>query len=108
MDLLLKEEHHQVRETARRFAMIKAHGPDPQDNVQVTGRGEDGNAGGGMFENASGLEGLGNFPDDSFDMVVMTETLQSVRDPNHMLDEMLRIGHRGEAVEAAGRPRSEA
>lgn len=37
-------------------------------------------------------EGLGNFPDDSFDIVVMTETLQSVRDPNHMLDEMLRIG----------------
>ncbi|MEQ8858307.1 MAG: methionine biosynthesis protein MetW [Pseudomonadales bacterium] len=37
-------------------------------------------------------EGLGNFPDDSFDMVVMTETLQSVRAPEAMLDEMLRIG----------------
>lgn len=37
-------------------------------------------------------EGLGNFPDDSFDMVVMTETLQSVRLPGRMLDEMLRIG----------------
>ncbi len=37
-------------------------------------------------------EGLGNFPDDSFDMVVMTETLQSVRAPQVMLDEMLRIG----------------
>lgn len=37
-------------------------------------------------------EGLGNFPDDSFDMVVMTETLQSVRSPDLMLDEMLRIG----------------
>ena len=37
-------------------------------------------------------EGLDNFPDDSFDMVVMTETLQSVRLPGRMLDEMLRIG----------------
>lgn len=37
-------------------------------------------------------EGLGNFPDDSFDMVVMTETLQSVRHPEETLDEMLRIG----------------
>lgn len=37
-------------------------------------------------------EGLGNFPDDSFDMVVMTETLQAVRKPDAVLDEMLRIG----------------
>ncbi len=37
--------------------------------------------------------GLTNFPDDSFDMVVMTETLQSVRHPAQMLDEMLRIGN---------------
>lgn len=37
-------------------------------------------------------EGLGNFSNDSFDMVVMTETLQSVREPNQTLDEMLRIG----------------
>ncbi len=37
-------------------------------------------------------EGLNNFSDDSFDMVVMTETLQSVREPNKTLDEMLRIG----------------
>ena len=36
--------------------------------------------------------GLGNFADDSFDMVVMTETLQSVKAPDHMIDEMLRIG----------------
>ncbi len=36
--------------------------------------------------------GLGNFPDDSFDMVVMTETLQSVARPDAMLEEMLRIG----------------
>lgn len=37
-------------------------------------------------------EGLENFPDDSFDMVVMTETLQAVRRPDVVLDEMLRIG----------------
>ena len=41
-------------------------------------------------------QGLGNFATDSFDMVVMTETLQSVKAPELMLDEMLRIG--GECV----------
>ena len=37
-------------------------------------------------------DGLNNFQDDSFDMVVMTETLQSVRTPEPLLREMLRIG----------------
>lgn len=37
-------------------------------------------------------EGLSNFQDSSFDMVVMTETLQSVRAPDQTLKEMLRIG----------------
>ena len=37
-------------------------------------------------------EGLENFADKSFDMVVMTETLQSVKAPDRMLEEMLRIG----------------
>lgn len=37
-------------------------------------------------------EGLANFANSSFDMVVMTETLQSVRAPDLMLREMLRIG----------------
>lgn len=36
--------------------------------------------------------GLRNFPDASFDMVIMTETLQSVRAPDLLLQEMLRIG----------------
>ena len=36
--------------------------------------------------------GLDNFADDSFDMVVMTETLQSVKAPVQMLKDMLRIG----------------
>lgn len=37
-------------------------------------------------------QGLGNFASNSFDMVVMTETLQSVKAPDRMLDDMLRIG----------------
>lgn len=36
--------------------------------------------------------GLGNFPDRSFDTVIMTQTLQAVRFPHLVLDEMLRIG----------------
>jgi methionine biosynthesis protein MetW len=36
--------------------------------------------------------GLDNFESDSFDMVVMTDTLQHVKAPDRMLDEMLRIG----------------
>ena len=37
-------------------------------------------------------EGLGRFPDASFDMVVMTETLQAVAAPAALLAEMLRVG----------------
>lgn len=37
-------------------------------------------------------DGLARFPDSSFDMVVMTETLQAVSAPSRLLDEMLRIG----------------
>ncbi len=36
--------------------------------------------------------GLHDFADDGFDLVVMTETLQSVRHPDRLLSEMLRIG----------------
>jgi methionine biosynthesis protein MetW len=36
--------------------------------------------------------GLENFANQSFDMVVMTETLQSVKAPDRLLHEMLRIG----------------
>ena len=36
--------------------------------------------------------GLGRFPDSSFDMVVMTETLQAVSSPDVLIEEMLRIG----------------
>jgi methionine biosynthesis protein MetW len=37
-------------------------------------------------------EGLSNFPDDSFDTVVMAHALQAVHFPDKVLDEMLRIG----------------
>ncbi len=37
-------------------------------------------------------DGLENFSDSSFDMVVMTETLQSVKAPDLLIDELLRIG----------------
>ena len=37
-------------------------------------------------------EGLGNFDDNSFDTVVMSQTLQAVRYPDKVVDEMLRVG----------------
>lgn len=40
-------------------------------------------------------EGLRGFPDDSFDFVVLEETLQTLVHPREMLDEMLRVGRRG-------------
>lgn len=36
--------------------------------------------------------GLTNFIDNSFDTVVLTQTLQAVMRPDHVLDEMLRVG----------------
>lgn len=36
--------------------------------------------------------GLGNFGDGSFDTVLMTQALQVVREPDVMLEEMLRLG----------------
>lgn len=36
--------------------------------------------------------GLDNFCDDSFDVVVMTNSLQTLRYPHRMVDEMLRVG----------------
>ncbi|MFK7829987.1 MAG: methionine biosynthesis protein MetW [Congregibacter sp.] len=36
--------------------------------------------------------GLANFPDQSFDMVVMAHALQAVHYPDQVLEEMLRIG----------------
>src|SRR5210317_1178602 len=39
--------------------------------------------------------GLGDFHDASFDVVVMTQTLQAVDHPNLLLEEMLRVGREG-------------
>lgn len=39
--------------------------------------------------------GLSEFDADSFDYVVMTQTLQAVRHPDRLLDEMLRVGRMG-------------
>lgn len=40
-------------------------------------------------------QGLPDFDDDSFDYVVMTQTLQAVRYPDWLLGEMLRVGREG-------------
>ena len=38
---------------------------------------------------------LNNFEDDSFDTVVMTQSLQAMHYPDRVLEDMLRIGHEG-------------
>ncbi|MFC0269185.1 methionine biosynthesis protein MetW [Kushneria aurantia] len=38
-------------------------------------------------------QGLANIPDDMFDLVVMTQSLQVVRRPDRILEEMLRVAH---------------
>jgi len=40
-------------------------------------------------------EGLAGFGDDSFDLVVLSQTLQQVRKPQLVLREMLRVARRG-------------
>jgi methionine biosynthesis protein MetW len=40
-------------------------------------------------------EGLRQFPDKTFDVVVLEETLQTLSSPHEMLAEMLRVGRRG-------------
>ena len=40
-------------------------------------------------------EGLAGFPDQSFDIVVLEETLQTLHHPLRVLEEMLRVGRRG-------------
>ena len=37
-------------------------------------------------------EGLNNFPDQSFDTVIMSQTIQTMRHPDRVLQEMLRVG----------------
>ena len=40
-------------------------------------------------------EGLGDYPDDSFDYVILSQTLQAVHKPDLVLEEMLRVGRVG-------------
>jgi len=40
-------------------------------------------------------EGLKDYPDKSFDYVILSETLQEVRKPYLAIEEMLRVGRRG-------------
>jgi methionine biosynthesis protein MetW len=40
-------------------------------------------------------DGLANFPDQSFDVVVMAHALQAVHYPDRVLEEMLRVGREG-------------
>jgi methionine biosynthesis protein MetW len=35
-----------------------------------------------------------NYPDDSFDFVILSQTLQATRNPHAVMKDMLRIGHR--------------
>lgn len=37
-------------------------------------------------------DGLANFSDNSFDVVVMAQSLQTLRQPHHVIAEMLRVG----------------
>jgi methionine biosynthesis protein MetW len=37
---------------------------------------------------------LGNYPDDAFDYVILSQTLQATREPRAVLREMLRVGKR--------------
>lgn len=40
-------------------------------------------------------DGLANFEDQSFDVVIMSQTLQALSRPDQVLDEMLRVGREG-------------
>jgi methionine biosynthesis protein MetW len=40
-------------------------------------------------------DGLANFADGAFDVVVMTQAIQAMKRPDHILEEMLRVGRQG-------------
>ena len=48
-----------------------------------------------VIEQNLDTQGLSNFADDSFDVVLMTQALQAVRRPDIVLDEMMRLGKEG-------------
>ncbi|WP_152208548.1 methionine biosynthesis protein MetW [Marinobacter changyiensis] len=48
-----------------------------------------------VIEQNLDTQGLKNFEDQTFDVVLMTQALQAVRRPDVVLDEMLRLGREG-------------
>lgn len=74
-----------------------------KDSLNVEGLGLEIDADNITHAIASGLniieqdmdDGLNNFPDKSFDTVVLAHALQAVRRPATVLEEMLRIGREG-------------
>ncbi len=61
---------------------------DPQNIIECIGN--------GINVVQSNLDdGLADFDDDTFDYVIMTQTIQAVRYPHRLLHEMLRIGREG-------------
>ena len=45
---------------------------------------------------------LADFPENAFDYVVLSQTLQAVRDPRQVLEQLLRIGRRAMARRRGG------
>ncbi|MFV1983561.1 MAG: methionine biosynthesis protein MetW [Thiohalomonadales bacterium] len=74
-----------------------------QDNLNVTGYGLEINnenivqcIKNGVNVIQTNLDaGLSDFDNNSFDYVIMTQTLQAIQHPDKLLDEMLRIGREG-------------
>ena len=72
------------------------------DTLQVTGRGIELSEAGvlacvqrGVSVRQGNLhEGLGDYPDGSFDTVILSQTIQYLNDPAFILCEMLRVGRR--------------
>ena len=72
------------------------------DARQITGRGIELSEQGVLACVRKGLsvrqgnldEGLGDYPDKSFDTVILSQTLQYIDDPSFILCEMLRVSHR--------------
>ena len=73
-----------------------------RDDKQVAGRGIELSAANVAHAVARGLSvvqgdadtDLGDYPDDAFDMVILSDTLQAMRAPATVLGELLRIGRR--------------
>jgi len=73
-----------------------------QDNYQVKGRGIELSEAGVLACVRRGLsvrqgnlhEGLGDYPDHSFDTVILSQTLPYLDDPVFIVKEMLRVGER--------------